>query len=280
MTVVFHIGLHKTGSTFLQRQVFPTLFREAHYLSKKQAKVALRSQLFYPNKINFFSEENWSNSIKKPQEGWSNFCDFTEQLSCLNASEIKIIIFLRNHADWLWSAYLHELKMSRKRNTSFEEYAYSFGEKGLSWSDRIGHLSKFSLMVVNYQDFLNDPVFVMQKIALFSGLESLNISALDRNTRQNLTPKTKATMAACQKFERGYQFTSNSIKYITGHRLSIEPVRESVRDSIISFVAKNTPNSARIERPDLPQELQKTFDADWQAVWSKLDDNENSFYLA
>ncbi|MEM9896681.1 MAG: sulfotransferase domain-containing protein, partial [Bacteroidota bacterium] len=200
--------------------------------------------------------------------GWSSFHSFTEQISCLNVPEIKVILFLRNHTDWLWSAYLHELKMSRKKGISFKEYAYSFGEKGLSWSDRINCLSKFNLMVVNYQDFLNNPALIAQQISHFSGVDSSSLSTLDKSTRQNLTPKTEATMAVCQNFERGYQFVSNSVRYLTGYRLPIESLRESFRDSIISLVANSTPNSARIERPNLPKDLQDRFDDDWEAAWS------------
>ena len=276
MQIVIHIGLHKTGTTFLQKKVFPSLFKEDYFLCKKYAERAFRHKLFHPEKINFFSEENWSNSIREPQKGWDVFCDFVDQLSCLNNAEVKIILVLRKHIDWLWSAYLHELKMNRKKSISFEEYARSYGEKGLSWSERIDYLSEFKVMVIDYKDLLDNPALSIQRVASFAGVDSLCPPLLYKSTRQNLTPRTEPTIVACQNFEKTYQLINNSVRHVTGRSLPTESARETLRDLVIFLVSKVTPNAKRIERPELPKELQDRFDEDWRAAWAKIVSKENN----
>jgi hypothetical protein len=273
MKIVFHIGLHKTGSTFLQREIFPQIFREENYLYKKCAQKVLRQRFFSSNRINFLSEENWSNSIKKPQIGWSNFEEFIQQINTFKKAEIKIIIILRKHADWLWSAYLHELKMNRKRSISLEDYAYSFGNKGLSWFNRISWLDNFETMTINYSDLLNDSLSVILKIANFSEVEISEDVSFSQKLKCNLTPKTKPAMVASQSFEKVYKVINDPAKRIFGNNLISDSYREFLRDSLISTSSFATFNSLSIKRPILPKNLLNKFAEDWDMTWNYVNKN-------
>lgn len=276
MKIIIHIGLHKTGTTFLQREVFPKILKGNNYLRKSEAKKAIKNKKFDLRKINFLSEENFSNSIIKPETGWQNFSDFVEQLNRIKNSEsnadIKIILILRNHTDYLWSAYLHELKMCRKQSISFEEYARSFGEKGLSWSERINALSEFDLMVIDYNELLTDSVGLIQKILNFVGLEILDMPNF-KSIKQNLTPKTQPALVACQNFEKMYQSFNYFIKKVTGYSLPFEYTREKMRDKIIFSAAALNPNASKLSKPELPPDLKNKFRLDWEQAWLTVNEH-------
>jgi len=124
--VVLHVGLHKTGTTFLQQNVFPLIdplavdynptgIREAiksvyrsNYRSAvvERESLAIRKIVQNANRPILISYELMSGSP------WINYADLDDMVDVLKKSfdTATVVIVLRNQIDWLTSLYQEGLK--------------------------------------------------------------------------------------------------------------------------------------------------------------------------
>jgi hypothetical protein len=140
MAVYFHIGLHKTGSTFLQKKVFPHLkdcFSVSYFSNKKYFKEVENLQKFNPlnfkkKKIdNLLKLKNKKKNILLSSEQFSGSGNFS-QIAALNNfynnfffikkffPKAKIILIIRNQKDIINSYYKDEV--SRGLTLNFEKW--------------------------------------------------------------------------------------------------------------------------------------------------------------
>ena len=105
MEIIFHIGLHKTGTTFLQRYVFPKLKNVNLFCTDGRPFNGIED--LEKDKINLISIENLSGSPFSSNE----FTRYTimEELAKLYPNA-KIIVTFRNKNSWLKSLYSQYIK--------------------------------------------------------------------------------------------------------------------------------------------------------------------------
>lgn len=124
--VILHIGLHKTGTRFLQREVFRQLDDTAFAVNPPTLWRAVRNAVRYPDDASLAAEArhavaDWRSSddrrtliISEPHisgDMYSNHHDYAENLALVRElfPEALIVYFVRDQADWLQSAYRQQL---------------------------------------------------------------------------------------------------------------------------------------------------------------------------
>ena len=125
--VIFHIGLHKTATTFLQDDYFPSICSKNGYLYNPQNIIFLLDKAYKKGFNNCFDEiaqikrifSNTSGVILISDEclsgnSWESFNYFDSSICflkdiCLNVN-FEILIVLRNQRNLLESLYRHALK--------------------------------------------------------------------------------------------------------------------------------------------------------------------------
>ena len=145
MSIVLHIGLHKTATKYFQHHVFPLLDDEKFiynppkldqllldYLkAEEDDKKEILEYLFLeykklatlnPNKTILLSREAMSGNLFSAYKYW----DYSVELLKKAFPNAKIIIFLRNQIDWLVSCY----------RESVHEHHYQSIDKFLSFDKR------------------------------------------------------------------------------------------------------------------------------------------------
>jgi hypothetical protein len=96
--VFIHVGLHKTGTTFLQNEVFPKI-PGINYHQKIDLTTVVE-----PNKINLFSDENLDGGSYRLFNTVQQRYAILENLKLI-FPDAKIIICLREKGSWLRSAW-------------------------------------------------------------------------------------------------------------------------------------------------------------------------------
>jgi len=239
MTLALHIGLPKTASTYLQKHVFPSFLKRHQYAFGEEAKSILRSGCIPKHPIVLLSAEAWANSL------WGNgyldnFHKFKSQTKNLKRDDIKILFFIRDHEEWLISAYLQLAKAALFRPRTFSKYLTKFDEADLSWSRRISDLQDYPVFVCRYEEFVRNPSIWTNKIAQFIGLEGYEYAPLiDAPSQINLTPKTALSLALVRSITVGTEVPDMAFKKFVGRRLLFvknsraDFLRVWVRDKLI-----------------------------------------------
>lgn len=219
MTIIFHIGLPKTASTFLQKHVFPKVLSSNEYAFGEAAKAILKSGSC-PNESRFLlSAEAWSNALISG--GYKrNFRSFLNQIDAFPQERIRIIFFVRRHEDWLVSAYLQLAKSARFKPDRFSHYIQSFEAYDLSWHRRILDLSAYPIFVCRYESFASDPNLWVKKILSFIGCsETVDLTNTASGRYINLTPSTSLGLMLVRAMMITTNFPDMVSQKIIGRRL-------------------------------------------------------------
>ena len=144
--IVFHIGLHKTGTTFLQKEVFPNIpdlnflgkmgeelmdiiYQDILYFDEKKNKERIKKKINL-NKINLVSNEALSGD---PQNGGFYRERILEKINeCFPNS--KIILFIRRQDEWAISNYKGSVRNGT--NLSLKNFFLPAIEPSKSWIRR------------------------------------------------------------------------------------------------------------------------------------------------
>jgi len=163
--VVIHIGLHKTGTTFLQTEVFPKI-PNINY----QTKVDLTTKVV-PGKINLFSDENLDGGSYRLFNTVENRYNIMKNLHSLYPNA-KIILCIRDRDAWLRSAYKQYIVAYK--SCSFEEYKNRLDKDFLNYDKYIKELDKLwfnNIYVCTFEDLKMNPKKFVKNMCDFIGVE-------------------------------------------------------------------------------------------------------------
>lgn len=147
------MGLERTGTTFLQRNVFP-FFDNVYYIPKR--KYSLAPQLI---------RESTSNKILVSREFNRGFTEAINQFSHDVKATVIPIIILRRHDQWVLSLYKRELKNGQI--ITFKSFIdHYLNEDALRFHEKCIHLIEtFGQVHLLFYDHLkNDPVEFLEEI--------------------------------------------------------------------------------------------------------------------
>lgn len=185
--IIFHIGLPKTGSTYLQEMIFPKL-KNINYINI--AKENYFKDLDFDIPSQFFNSEKYSFKKKTllSSEGLSggffnNINVFVKFDNLINKfGNFKVIIFIRKQDDLAKSIYLQSIKTGSSISISrfFDKIISKNPEKRKAFNPKIHNflyleyidyivnkMGKNKVLIIPYEDLKKNPESTIKKICYF-----------------------------------------------------------------------------------------------------------------
>jgi len=189
MDVVIHLGLPKTGSCFLQKNIFPKLENcEAYGIFNKPFHVTTK---FDENKINIISNEQYSGRPNTVMESAGRF-EIAKRFHGM-FPDAKIIVVFRDKKDWVESLYLEYLKSGRGTYEYQKWYDEIFDKDSLKFEEYEKYLKGLfkDVLVCQFEDLKSKPDEYIKNICDFIGVpvpkytnEIINIRLTDKTVER------------------------------------------------------------------------------------------------
>ena len=190
MKNIFHIGYHKTATTWFQKRFYPYIHHfdvvdrkkiRDHFYQKKEQK--------FNNNSLIFCDEELSGNIHN--SGLSGFLTDAVANKISNFSNPKVIIFIRNQHDIIVSSYLQYIKEGGnyslnqylnhkmyKRNNRTSLFSYEHFNYFELISKYVSLIGKENVYVYLYEDFCADQKGFISQFVLDHKF-NINIDSLD-----------------------------------------------------------------------------------------------------
>jgi hypothetical protein len=129
--IVFHVGLHKTGTTWLQWKLFARL-NDRRLVRESDLQRIHRMLENTGSERTIVSSEALSGTLRSSKRPGDNHCTLARSLEFIKTffPEAKIVIGFREHHSWINSAYMDRLQ---KEYVSPNDYGNSFSTEDLKW---------------------------------------------------------------------------------------------------------------------------------------------------
>jgi hypothetical protein len=167
MDIIFHLGLHRTGTTFLQNEIFPKI-------------EGLSYNVYRPDSPEYFLDKNKINLISR--EGLSGRPFASINLNALERDlfaygiskkypNSRIILGIRKKDDWLKSLYHYYVKGGGYM--SYESWFNNFDKSYLDFERYIDLLNDLfdEVYVYNFEELRNNKKKCIQDLCDFIGLD-------------------------------------------------------------------------------------------------------------
>jgi hypothetical protein len=177
--IYFHIGLHKTASTWLQTRLFPGLEGVKLFRTRDLEQLDLSGG----RETVIVSHEGLSGALvpKHPGERTARLEQDLKQIESL-APDRAIIVGFREHKSWLQSA--HAQKAKKGSTISRAQYVSSFSLRDLQWCEMLTRLEQSTPAVFPFlfEELVSDPKSLVSDLCRFLGKKPpANIEALLRD---------------------------------------------------------------------------------------------------
>ena len=275
--IVFHVGLQKTGSTFLQKNVFPSI-KDGYYINaNKKFTFVIEDLTFNATKPMLISSENLAAGVH-----WSNYIDkrvsMVQKISELFPKS-KLFVFLREPSDWFESLYRQYIFQGDIR--LFEEFVREHQNiiHFENFLQDIKNMNFSQVLFLNYEQLKSNPRKVIKMIKQFIGNIDFEVDEQALNTKSNVSLRGNGL-----KFLRFYnrfvydeqlpkmihQERSSNILRRLLWRLNLEP-RALLKQFPLKYL--NGCGTDLVD-PDFKEELRKQYADEWQRVLDKIDQNQ------
>ena len=258
-TVFFHVGLPKTASTFLQRNVFPH-FKNIHFIKKHDFK--------HRDKIISESDSETillSIEINPDNEkGEEKIKDVAKKYP-----NTYPIIVLRRHGSWLRSKYKYYL---RKHGTKdFTGYFDPDENKGVLTHENLRFYPKIKLLETYYQhpplvlfqeELKNAPFKVIDLLANYTGATYNKKDISIKTVKKSYSEKQ---LKLVRRFNKFYRFDNSGIKSKTAdfaYKKISALLLHSVAFFGYFFSGKKLKNESFIPK-DIIKQVNEMYKEDW-----------------
>lgn len=186
MQLFIHIGLHKTGTTVLQKLIFPKL-QDIEYLGKPFDNQSILRHIINSEKNRFiYSCESTIGTLldsykKKGPNYLISQCCGIKRLSEIFPNA-NIIIGVRSHESWILSVYKHYLKYGGTEK--FENFFCPSKESSIMHPDDFLFMPRINLVIELFQsnlfiyrqeDLFFQPQVVVDDLSNFLGVPTIKI---------------------------------------------------------------------------------------------------------
>ena len=177
MDILYHIGLPRTGSTWLQRELFVNWVGYERIGPMWEARLHLEEE---KNLVRVYSGEEMSIGHRKKKT------NFQERARILyeQGFDAKVLLILREPKRWLYSIYQEQVREIRT-SVSLSRFLLSrhgigdvnheVGEVGYDELIEVyyGLFGKDKILVLPYELFLRDPTLYITRILQFSSIDHI-----------------------------------------------------------------------------------------------------------
>lgn len=188
--IYIHVGLPKTGTTFLQNHVFPKI-SDIEVITPN--KIGMRNYLLGINmqqqKPLLISDEHLSTHFYVGTKGlrYTSRYDIAKRIKKLFPTANIIVVF-RNKKKWIKSFYAQYISSIYRKNISFEKFQRIALEQGLlDFEDYEKFLRDTfnNVLVLNHFELIEDPKKFVRKICDFIGTKSPEFDVVKSNVGLN-----------------------------------------------------------------------------------------------
>jgi hypothetical protein len=256
--VYFHIGLHKTATTWLQRHLFPALPGVTCMVTRRLGGVAEPRD----GSTLIVSHEALSGTLSSEKQPGDNKKRLTETLSSVAevAPGAPIIIGFREHRSWLTAAYAQKAK---KQGVKAERYLATFSRDDLSWCRSLDLIEegKRPVFAFLYEELSQGPEALIGDLCRFLRTQTpANLTEI-LSVRENASPRSQAG----QLLSRPFFQVSYALERFTP--IKARPLRELGARLGTQLDQNFTPLQIELE-PDMAGELRR----DWDSLLKRMSD--------
>ena len=196
--IFFHIGLHKTATTWFQRHLFPHLAGVECRRSKRIGKICASHG---NGSTLLISHESLSGTLSSEKQPGDNKKRLARSLGHITTAKpgAAIIVGFREHASWLGAAYAHRAK---KEGVNFARYVRTFSVDDLSWCRSLDLVEGASPSVFPflYEELTSAPEPLIEDLCRFLGTKPpANLNDLLAR-RENPSPRSRAGQLVSRPF--------------------------------------------------------------------------------
>ncbi|MEO0895352.1 MAG: hypothetical protein AAFY71_02955 [Bacteroidota bacterium] len=236
--VYIHVGLFKTATTYLQKQVFPNIdgidyftihkpFQE--YIWTINQKAPFQPSSFDPTNLNTFSQKILISREDLLGSPFHNYINAHHTLTELkqNFPESKILLTIRKQDDLIESLYRQHIQAGGvqsvrkfinydRYSNSYKPYTFKHGINldihSLNYLDIYNYLSHVfgqeNVTLIPYELIKDDKELFLEKLATFLDEDSLNISISAKSSSNRSISKLSISLA--RVLNRLFKIKSNS----------------------------------------------------------------------
>jgi hypothetical protein len=302
------VGLPKTGTTYLQKNVFPSMFHNINTDRSSECGRFLYKRLLggheWDKRIGDGIVYDWASECRASNLFVSSedICGENDPAVDLNLFKnrlkhihklkrdgyfVKIIFVVRRHECWLRSAYLDKLK-TKKRNwnvKNLDDFALRSGRKeGVSWTLFLQEMLNFELLVLDYDSLLKCPDLFIRDIVDFTCGHALSPEYLENivgctlkgveveDNKRNVSPKNFLSLRVSRAWVELYFFLNRKV---LPFKYSIDrDVERSIRDFLIRSMNRlgnhfENDSDYKLRDPSLVSHMDK----DWNDFWGVVKHN-------
>lgn len=222
MEVIIHVGLPKTGTTFLQEEIF-------RKLNLKFIRSLSIVRMATKEKKILISHEGLSIEYDKPAYKKYIVAEYLKKLF----PEAKIIVGIREKESWLKSIYSQYIREGGTK--TFEEFYREFDKEHLNFEKYISYLKSLfdEVFIYRFEDLKNNKYEVVKEICNFIGEPIPKFS--EKKYRISLKPYQLKTMRAFNKFP-----LPQGIKVITRYAINRITHSQPQGDYEVDKLSKNS----------------------------------------
>ncbi len=180
--IYFHVGLAKTGSTFLQKNFFPYL-KNIKYVSTHD----------YINSIDIINKTNYKSYLISREFDKQFEREIKKFISYF--PDTKIIVVFRRHDQWIASQYKRAVKNGWYLD--FKNY-YNINNKGiwknsdLTYMNKLKIIKKYSKskpLILKFEELKKDPFNYLNKISNYTDSKYLKTEISLKNVHKSYSEK-------------------------------------------------------------------------------------------
>lgn len=267
--ITIHIGLHKTGTTFLQRNFFP-FYKNVHYSNK-----GISFKKFPYNKCHNFLISNEALSgrpwnvdwLEGKENDFSWFYSFQVAIENLKVifPEAHIVIVFRRHGDLVCSLYKQYIQEGGV--LKFEEFYGPAGvikESDLNFSRRLKFLQqKFSkVSVLSFEDFKEEGAEYFNSFFKAQGFDTSSSS----NKKKENSSISGNKIEILRRINKYYYKSPKVLKDVLA-LTNLTPRR--VFQKRLNFWKPQDPNYLKVFRSEINEALLSDWNEIEKQFWSR-----------
>lgn len=255
--IFFHLGPKKTGSTYLQRNVFPRLKGIKYYNKSK-----FRS---YKEKINTGTHEKYLFS----REFGESLKRISRDIS-VDFPEARIILVLRRQDSWIASKYKYHIK--KYGSMSFNEFFELESDTGfwkkedLCYRKKIEWIEKHfqhKPLILIYDVLKTNPELFVEQITDYLGVQIDEHDKINKVENRAYSDKQLRVLRKINQFYP-YQNLKSGIKILDRIHFKFRGLLLYISATLVQFIPDKWLETEALIVPEELEKIRQYYQADWE----------------